>query len=423
MAVVLDLGLAGCQLIFPYAPPPVDERIDIDGTVDEPGCSPMSLLTNDFEDGNIAPWINDRSTRFQVSAGALRASLLGNQAQVRTEPYFDLANSALGVTVDLQGGNFIDNEAWLCLETPPTTGATDLNLETACETDRPGIVMRVAGSQLQVGFRQNKVFQNVKSVVFDPSQHKRWRVYDAAGAAMFATSPDGGVFTDFQRLAIDTSIFRPALVGRAVAASYQVAFDNINDGGPRAGTVCRIDSIVDSFKKLDMTVWGRSATSQCEVTANDGLRLTPTAPQFSCRLGTTTVRDLIGQQIVIEPVIPSGSNNELRFEVQNLKGVRGGIRYVANSLESYTQQPGAATTDVLKTVPYTASQHPVWRIQAVVDATGEQLIFEAGVGETGFTPLLQTNLVSGLDAVVVDIRYFGVETTAVTINHFGGSRL
>ena len=403
--LLLPFVFSGCQVVFPL----VEESAPLTN------CSEMGLLADGFDDALVPPWINERSTRFAVDQGQLSGTVMANVAIARTEPFFDLQNSAFEVRVvrsslDPQGVAMV---SLVLLPTP----------------DRlvDEIAMRVVGENIEIGTITDDGnsgtddFKSLRTVSY-PADKPIWRISYRDGTATFAISDDQGDVVGLDTLEIDLTYVRPRLHAATQNANpLVVRFDDVNRG-VSTGRACSARVLADTFDagpELDLQRWGRTFSSpSCEIRQDNGITFRITNSSWTCQLGGTTVYDLIDHQLDVELVFDPAPNFPLtsgvELNVYNQLTQRAGFQIRGDgsfaSFENTTiaNSPNGPDPDKdLKTAPYNADLHRFWRLSATRDSLGDKLTFEVSGDGTTFAPFLETSNLSGLDRVGFNIGASG----------------
>lgn len=409
---LLLLLASGCDAVFPRPREPPSDALADGAPPLIANCSELGLLADDFEDDLIPPWINERTTRFQLVGGKLTASLGGNVAIATTPSYFDVRNSSIQVRVEPSAMGL----ARLSLSLLPVPG--HLVDEIA--------IQQVAG-EVQIGTvavsGSTDTFTKLRGIPA-PSDMPIWRISYADGTATFAVVGDDGAELVISTLPIDLTYVRPRLRAESTEIAT-IAFDDVNGGTPR-GEACSGLKLDDAFTAatLDLDRWGRSATVACTLTPGDGLALDVTGSNWVCLLGGTTVYDLLSLQLDIEVEVggPLPPDAAVELSVSNAATQRAGFQILQGtrmrSFEDTTiaNTPSApvAGTKVHEEV-YSPTQHRFWRITATRDTLGDQLRFSTSADGMTYGSFLQTGNIAGLDRAVVTFAASGPNPAALPI--------
>jgi hypothetical protein len=268
-------------------------------------CNEMTLVADGFDGGAIDPlWgaaygFNGAATseqrghlRIDVPAGFPGAAYAG----YRTERYFDLTGSHVGVEIGTMVN--VDSHAQAILQLFGTAPGDGENAGFEQQHGELKMFVRADGTD------------DTLSIPYDEPAMRFWRLSEAHGQLVFATSADGDAWTERRRV---TPPFALTLLRVDVSAGlYQseadpgfVEFVAVN-GGARAGRPCKVEALRDDFE--DGVTDGRWASSYgapgCVAGEADGAFAATVldaseAPAY-CAYRSAAAFDLTGSQLVLK---------------------------------------------------------------------------------------------------------------------------
>ena len=152
---------------------------------------PVSSITDDFQSSTRSvqwarSWVNSPETVSQGS-GLLMFTLAANA--IASGAYYSAAS------FDLTGSAFVLHV--------PQTASTTTHAQTYVSLDGAGnnqITTYEEDGQLDFRIAVAGTYQNLGSVLYDPTQHAWWRIRESASTIYWETAPDGKTWTVQQQL-------------------------------------------------------------------------------------------------------------------------------------------------------------------------------------------------------------------------------
>jgi len=137
-------------------------------------CGKPSVLADDFQDGAPAPvWTVSAASGVVEQAGTLVLTPTGAETGYRSDPFVDMTDAA--AEIEVRGVATAGSGVLSVFQF--STGSTTFGISEVDDTLRLGL----AGAALEIPF--------------DAVAHRHWRIEEASGTLMFATSPDGIAWT------------------------------------------------------------------------------------------------------------------------------------------------------------------------------------------------------------------------------------
>lgn len=407
LALVL---VSGCQLVF---------GLDGDGDGSSTRCSSMAMLSDDFEDGQLAPWwyTENYNTNNQIveADGTLQLRMLGvNNAMAATLATFDLREEALSAEISL-----VANGAPLDpMQLTPNTFVELALLSPSSDRRATGgdaIAFRISrtqdGVKLLVGRLQNDNFSALRTVDYDPVTHRVWQIAQRGAETIWSTSPDGVTFTELmstEQAELQPRLVRPRILAFNQQTLFEVHVDNVNGGGTPTGKACAASSIQEDFEEaLDTDRWiVRQGGTGCTIGQEGGAvvgRFVLGAGGV-CELSTGQVVDLLDSSYTVKVTPEARDRGYASVWVQQLLEDQAPNAYL-DQLETELVA-GTTVSGTAATREYDGTS-PVWlRLRGERDDNGDHvLLYETSLDGRTFEPLVESRDLQELDRVQL---FFGI---------------
>jgi len=366
LALVLCL-CTGCDLLFdihhigfaPDGQTGSDGGSGSDGGLGPGGCSPITMLADDFTN-------NDLTTMWPQSSvlGSNVIDVSGGQALIE--------NVTAGSYATLDPGRYYDLRDHYFSARITDNATVDANDYIALNIDS-----EIAG--YGATFIRNATTMTFEEVVpggaptkvvaftYDPIEHAYLRVGVIGGALVFETSQNAITWSR-QATVVDGSGFtyvHPFIQTHQGASSPQftVYVDEV-DGGTPTGAACAIARLHDDFSGAKLgDQWARSEMYNGTLALAGGVvHATTTGSNSLVSLGPSTVYDLQNGAISVEipEVIANGSNNRVSLSVIGGTGDRTAMTENAGML-SANAQISSGSAQIIN-VPFDPVAMRWWRI-------------------------------------------------------------
>jgi hypothetical protein len=411
--VVSCLALAGCDLVFELNDPiPDDAGVDAPGGELPPlpaGCSPMSLLADDFQDNDLHPWwTKDDPDNKVVVPGLLVMDLTtAGNARVESRAFFDLREQSFTVRYQQTGG-IIDQDLV----------AVELRSEIAGRK----VTFEIDGQFLHARRYEGGTQFAVSSTNYDPSTLRFLRISNTSDATRWEYSSDG---KDYERLgdvsSLPLSFVRP--VFSASGEGYVVELDDVNAPGG-SGQACPADALVDDFNSgMVRPEWANQVQIGCTLEVVNG-ELVGTFTDMggnACLLGTSTLFDLRDHPFTVQvprALLDGGSTQTASIEVTPLDTFGPSspdgqhARFVINGGQLRAENTAQAA-------PYASTSYdsttPIWLRIVHADGQLRWQISPDGITFEDFAMTTDFNLLS-MDRVLIRLGIsLGGETPGVAV--------
>lgn len=419
-------ALGGCQLIWPIEQPPPPNRPF--------GCSPASLLTDDFNGMDVLgrPWsvsgFGSPLAATEVGSG-LRLEIGGGHLIATAEPFLELRDQEFSIGLELDEGSQLGGDR-ITFDLRTEDGLHRLSYGLVSDPTVPGMPLRLVAeydtfspdgsiaSTTSIGSSDHAGNQVPVSLVI--------RHQGDVTTFLEGTPPAVKFTTDLTPLEW-IGYMRPSIRATSQTGTLRYFVRSFNGGGAPTGEACPASTIEELFDGTISNEWQVvTPNGDCTVAVDAGgsLQMAFSAPDavHQCILHTSTYYDLRGHrvEIEIEEVFPADSTFvNFRFEVESRTAVARLELDVPMSIIKATFGTTGGETEVGRTTAANLAGS-TWRITGTPD---DRLLFEirtdGGFQAVGAT---QPGAVGPLDVVRLRIMASGSGIGAGAVTRLGAIR-
>jgi hypothetical protein len=354
------------------------------GRVPPPPCGGPNVLTEDFSTSlDASVWDIESPNKVSVDGGQL----------VAADPFsaFFSAGIESSHTVRLTD-DYVEVEV---IDTPQDP---NLSAYLTLRSDD--------GSSMGISQRDDKLRFQLEDggptdetvIVFDPQQHRWWRIEERNGTVLYRTSPDGDTWTDQRTLP------RPAFADFVTVAignhrfvfggSGEARFDNLNTRLTSAW--CAAETPSDDFEDGNIgPLWRPRTPGDCSAAEIGGRALFTIDLDGECRFESSSAYVLEGSHVAVDVEPVAVENTEVFLRATDDSGAF--VEVGATSQDLYLST-GMGGTVASATTAYDPSV-TAWRVR---EAAGI-VYLEAREGAQQWTELLNAPTPGPLDAVELSV--------------------
>lgn len=388
--VALVCVLSGCDKLLDLrevtVPPSADAGTDAFAPV--VGCSPMSMVAADFEDGITSKWlplvVGSQPMISGFYNGPQLVLVMGEQGYltVSSEWFYDLRDDQF--TIEL--GDSLD-----------TTAGNEYEIEL--ESTRAGHALAFVrrGADLMFVHTTDAIRSELDRIPYDPVEHRFLRIAHLGGVTTWQT---GATRTgEFEVRATATTLdwvdwMRVHLFAtRGSDTEFGISIESVG-GVTSIGSACPIAQLADDFDGATLgSTWARSVAYGGTLEQANGsitMRMGTTAYN-NISLSPATLYDLRGGSLTVEVPQMLDVSSTQEFVIQ----VNGIDRVSVVTLEQVTNKLVARMTDdaLVASADYSPTDHRWLRIRE----GGGTVFFEVSADGTTFNPFGQASGVTGFE--------------------------
>jgi len=406
LGVAFLVCLSGCSELFGLdevtPPPPPDAAPD--ARLPVMGCTPASLLHEEFDDPGGTPW-------FPTISGTGTALLVGGALQIvisATDAYFTVSSERF---YDMRDDQFT-------FELTETGLDADSSIEVRIDADpeekswlqffRTGTKLHLRRANL------NGIVMELAMFDYVPADHRFLRFKHSGTQVIFQTSGNGTDYTD-RLTAFDVTwgaTVRPEVVfHRGTGATmFQASLHSVHGGSSAVGA-CPIRELVETFDGNVITpLWKRTTAYDGTLTQSNGALEVANTPSMnlSATIRPLGLYDLRNASVTIDI--------EQMFETTQGMWFELGFRGIGGRAEIMRQEMGVLSIEhydgsVVATKPYVAADARFWRF---TEALGKITWATSGDGVT-FAPFSETTGHVGLERADVFLSGNGTSSVQTSI--------